>query len=212
MTALQVTNKPDPKAKGFALFANGAKLSQLVFAELKGLNFLPDLIVLPEYPPSNTGSGSNLIHVSSDSRVFSKQIDGLQAGYAPLGLQSEIWGLLRTHEINQVLIACWPYLIDVAELAGLDLCLNLHPSMLPKYPGANPVDEQLSSHETVFGVSLHELTDRFDSGEVVAQKSFLPQSWACNRESIEAHCASIGVNLFLEIVRGAGRSENHEVT
>lgn len=184
------------------MFANGANLSQLVYAELNRLNFLPDLIVLPEYAPANGDGDAELLHVSSDSRAFTNLIDGIQVAYAPARLQTEIRNLLQAHEINQVLIACWPYLIDITEFSELDLCLNLHPSLLPKYPGANPVEEQLSNNEAVFGVSLHQLSDRYDSGQIVAQKSFRLKSSSLNRKSVEAHCARIGVKLFLDIAAG----------
>lgn len=54
------------------------------------------------------------------------------------------------------------------------LRLNIHPSLLPKYRGAAPIQRTLINDETLTGVSILQMEDvslhGFDAGPVWAQK------------------------------------------
>lgn len=47
--------------------------------------------------------------------------------------------------------------------------LNIHPSLLPKYKGANAVRDALTAGETITGCTAHFVTEEMDSGEIIAQ-------------------------------------------
>lgn len=49
---------------------------------------------------------------------------------------------------------------------------NLHPSLLPKYPGLNPWDEIYRNGETVTGVTLHRMTMQADAGDIICRQEF----------------------------------------
>lgn len=48
--------------------------------------------------------------------------------------------------------------------------INCHPSMLPKYRGANPYHHIIKSGDTMTGVTLHFADQNFDTGEIILQK------------------------------------------
>ena len=48
--------------------------------------------------------------------------------------------------------------------------LNVHPSLLPRWRGADPVPWAILSGDRQIGVSVVTLSDRFDSGMIIAQK------------------------------------------
>lgn len=48
--------------------------------------------------------------------------------------------------------------------------INCHPSLLPKYRGANPYHHIIRSGETKTGVTLHFADENFDTGDIVLQK------------------------------------------
>lgn len=50
---------------------------------------------------------------------------------------------------------------------------NIHPSLLPKYPGLNPWNEIFRNHDWKTGVTLHQMTEHIDSGLIVSQSLFL---------------------------------------
>ncbi|MGD9718856.1 MAG: formyltransferase family protein, partial [Sulfurimonadaceae bacterium] len=51
--------------------------------------------------------------------------------------------------------------------------INLHPSLLPKYKGANAIETSFRSGDEECGVSVHWVNGELDGGEIVLQKSFL---------------------------------------
>ncbi|MEE3776650.1 phosphoribosylglycinamide formyltransferase [Campylobacter sp. CX2-4080-23] len=75
------------------------------------------------------------------------------------------------------------YDIDLSVLAGFMRILtpvftdnikaiNLHPSILPLFKGANAINESYNSDMKIGGVSVHWVSSQLDSGEIIAQKSF----------------------------------------
>lgn len=71
---------------------------------------------------------------------------------------------------------------EVAVLAGymhllttpfLDLfpdrILNVHPSLLPKFPGAHPIEDALAAGESATGATVHFVDEGVDSGTIVGQ-------------------------------------------
>jgi phosphoribosylglycinamide formyltransferase-1 len=48
--------------------------------------------------------------------------------------------------------------------------VNVHPSLLPAFPGAHAVEEQLAAGITESGASVHIVDEGVDSGPVLAQE------------------------------------------
>jgi methionyl-tRNA formyltransferase len=71
-----------------------------------------------------------------------------------------------------VFVACFPEkLPDVLLHWPHRHSINLHPSLLPKYRGPDPVFWQLQNHEQDTGISLHLLTETLDAGPVFHQQA-----------------------------------------
>ena len=51
-------------------------------------------------------------------------------------------------------------------------CLNVHPSLLPKYRGSSPVAEAMLKGDTVTGVTIMLLDEGMDTGPIVAQEKY----------------------------------------
>lgn len=47
--------------------------------------------------------------------------------------------------------------------------INIHPSLLPKYPGLHTHQQALDAHDTLHGSSVHIVTPTVDAGPVLAQ-------------------------------------------
>ena len=47
--------------------------------------------------------------------------------------------------------------------------LNIHPSLLPKFPGLNTHQRALNSSDTIHGATVHFVVDKLDSGPIIAQ-------------------------------------------
>ncbi len=50
-------------------------------------------------------------------------------------------------------------------------CLNLHPSLLPRYRGLSPIQHAVLRGDSVTGVTLYRMTTEIDAGPLVAQQT-----------------------------------------
>jgi methionyl-tRNA formyltransferase len=75
--------------------------------------------------------------------------------------------------------------------------VNLHFSLLPKYRGASPVQWSILNGEQKTGVTVFELNETMDTGDILAQQelSILPGE---NAHELEARLAKIGAELLCD--------------
>ena len=192
----------------FALFSNGANFAceALQSLQLKGFN--PALLVLPEYSPAMTPAATPAPMTLRQNpckppRRLLQLAGSVEIAYAPRAQQVPCARLLQQHAIEFMLVACWPYLIDRLVVCSVTKgALNLHPSLLPSYPGADPIGEQLKSIDVKFGVTLHLLNSHFDQGDIVAQAQLADPEQHYQRASLERDCAQLGSRLFIDALNG----------
>ena len=48
--------------------------------------------------------------------------------------------------------------------------INIHPSLLPKFPGLEAWKQALAAGETVTGCTVHYIDDKIDHGQIIAQR------------------------------------------
>jgi phosphoribosylglycinamide formyltransferase-1 len=61
-----------------------------------------------------------------------------------------------------------PYFLDAFK----GPVVNLHPSLLPRYPGAHAIAESFASGDRELGISLIRVDEGVDTGPILLQKSF----------------------------------------
>lgn len=76
-------------------------------------------------------------------------------------------------------------------------CLNIHPSLLPKYRGASPVASAILAGDKETGVSIMLLDSGMDTGPVLAPKKVSIDN-SDTTESLELKLAKIGSQLLIE--------------
>jgi methionyl-tRNA formyltransferase len=65
----------------------------------------------------------------------------------------------------------WSWIVP-SNIVDNYTCLCLHPSILPKYRGGSPIQNQIISGETVSAVSIFKMGNGMDDGPIYYQKSF----------------------------------------
>ena len=83
---------------------------------------------------------------------------------------SRLLQLVRDYDPGLVVLAGFMHILDdefVEHFAGR--LLNVHPSLLPKYPGLNTYRRVLAAKDGLHGCSIHFVSSRVDGGPVVAQ-------------------------------------------
>lgn len=79
---------------------------------------------------------------------------------------------LRTREIGLVCLAGYMRLIGVPLLEAFpNAVLNIHPSLLPAFPGVDAQRQALDHGVKVTGVTVHFVTPELDNGPIVLQRT-----------------------------------------
>lgn len=73
--------------------------------------------------------------------------------------------------IELVVCAGYMHLLTRAFLERFGAVINVHPSLLPAFPGLRPVEEALAAGLPVTGVTVHFVDDGIDTGPVIAQQA-----------------------------------------
>ena len=75
-------------------------------------------------------------------------------------------------ERGVTLVACAGYmhLLTPPFLARFERIVNIHPSLLPAYPGTTPIDDALASGAAETGVTVHWVDEGVDTGPIIAQE------------------------------------------
>ena len=97
-----------------------------------------------------------------------------------------------------IVVVAYGLLIPEA-LLGRGLWLNVHPSLLPRWRGAAPVERALLAGDTETGVTIHETVKELDAGPIAAQRAF-PIGPEDDAGVVYARAAELAVELLDEVL------------
>ncbi len=79
---------------------------------------------------------------------------------------------LEEHAVELVVLAGYMHLLTAPFLERFpDRILNVHPSLLPEFPGAHAIDDALAAGVDATGVTVHFVDEGLDSGPVIRQEA-----------------------------------------
>lgn len=86
--------------------------------------------------------------------------------------------------------------------------INIHPSLLPKYPGLNTHARALEAGDSEHGCSLHFVTDELDGGPLIAQARF-PVAANDTAESLSKKVQAHEHRLYPRVLRWRAQQRLH---
>jgi phosphoribosylglycinamide formyltransferase-1 len=109
------------------------------------------------------------------------------------------WLVTRSAEL--VVLAGYMQLLDADFLRRFpNRVINVHPALLPAFPGLHAVEQAIAYGVKVFGVTVHFVDEGVDSGPVILQRGIeLPN--AREPSEVAAHLRPIEHELLPEAVR-----------
>jgi phosphoribosylglycinamide formyltransferase-1 len=144
-----------------------------------------------------SGRGSNMLALVDDSRhaqcpysvdaVFSDRADaaGLEAarkqgvtalalpyrkGSDRLAYDRELAAAIRERDPFLVVLAGFMRILSAEFVAAFEgKIMNIHPSLLPKYPGLHTHRRVLEAHDPEHGVTVHFVSAQLDAGPAIVQ-------------------------------------------
>ena len=106
---------------------------------------------------------------------------------------------LEEHGVELVVLAGYMHLLTRPFLRRFpERVLNVHPSLLPAFPGARAIADALAAGVETTGVTVHWVDDGLDTGPVVAQEAVPLEPRATLEERIHA----VEHRLLPEVVKG----------
>jgi phosphoribosylglycinamide formyltransferase 1 len=86
-------------------------------------------------------------------------------------VEMELVRLLRDAGVELVVLAGFMRVLKEPMLAAFpQRIINIHPSLLPRFPGIESWKQALAAGERITGCSVHYVDSRIDSGEIIAQR------------------------------------------
>jgi phosphoribosylglycinamide formyltransferase-1 len=177
-----------------------------------------------------SGRGSNaraLVNNQGPYRISTIISDNENAPVLSFAAEAGIKGLTCSRKAARSIAACQEKiataLVDLAPnlivLAGFmqilkpwfveqfgDRLINIHPSLLPAYPGLNTHQRALSAGETLHGATVHLVDSGVDTGPVIAQAP-VPVLPADTSETLAARVLDAEHRLFPWVITAVAKGE-----
>ena len=105
---------------------------------------------------------------------------------------------LEEHDVELVVLAGYMHLLTAPFLDRFaNRIVNVHPSLLPAFPGAHAIDDALAAGVETTGVTVHYVDEGLDTGEIVVQEEIPVEP----RENLSERIHEIEHRLLPTVVR-----------
>jgi phosphoribosylglycinamide formyltransferase-1 len=107
---------------------------------------------------------------------------------------------LEDHGVTLVACAGYMQLLTPSFLARFERIVNVHPSLLPAFPGTTPIEDALAAKATETGVTVHWVDEGVDSGPIIAQERVAIES-GDTAASLRERLHAVEHRMYPEVLR-----------
>ena len=105
---------------------------------------------------------------------------------------------LEEHGVELVVLAGYMHLLTKPFLQRFpERVINVHPSLLPAFPGAHAIEDALGAGVETTGVTVHHVDEGLDTGTVIAQEPVAVEP----RDTLVERIHAVEHRLLPEVVR-----------
>ena len=113
-------------------------------------------------------------------------------------VEAQLVKMLQDAEVEVVVLAGFMRVLKEQMLAAFPRrIVNIHPSLLPKFPGLEAWKQALMANEKWTGVTVHYVDEKIDHGDVIAQRK-VPVMSDDTPESLHARIQEVEHVLYPE--------------
>ncbi|MEQ2527799.1 phosphoribosylglycinamide formyltransferase [Bacillaceae bacterium CLA-AA-H227] len=114
----------------------------------------------------------------------------------------EILHALKEHGVELIVLAGYMRLIGPTLLQAFEeKIVNIHPSLLPAFPGKDAIGQALEAKVKVSGVTVHYVDAGMDTGPIIAQRA-IELSEDETKESLQTKIHRIEHELYPKVIQG----------
>ena len=85
---------------------------------------------------------------------------------------SELIRIINQQEVELIILAGYMRILTPLFISHYyGKILNIHPSLLPKFPGLNTHQNAIDASEKIHGVTVHFVTEKIDAGPIIFQQA-----------------------------------------
>ena len=153
-----------------------------------------EVIAVYSQPPRPAGRGHKLT-ASPVHQVAEKHSIPV---FNPTSLKSpEVQAEFRALKADAAIVAAYGLLLPKAILEGTRLgCINVHPSLLPRWRGAAPIPRTIMAGDTQTGVCIMQMDEGLDTGDVLLCEEYeIPEHM--NAGELHDELANIAAPMIL---------------
>jgi phosphoribosylglycinamide formyltransferase-1 len=108
---------------------------------------------------------------------------------------------LESHDVRLVVLAGYMHLLRPCFLDRFrGRVINVHPALLPQFPGAHAIEEALAAGVPVTGATVHFVDEGVDTGDVIVQRE-VPVREGDTVETLRARIQAVEHELLPAVVR-----------
>ena len=122
--------------------------------------------------------------------------------YTPTTLRSqEVMDLISSIQADVIVVCSYGFIVpkDILEAKKYG-CLNIHPSSLPKYRGAAPLQYSIINGDATTEVCVMQMDEGLDTGPVILRQK-LDISPNISLSTLHDQCAQIGAELLMGVLQ-----------
>jgi len=115
--------------------------------------------------------------------------------------EKEIVAFLIEKNVSLLVLAGYMRLVGEVLLSAFpNRIINIHPALLPAFPGKNGIQQAYNYGVKIFGVTVHYVDAGMDTGKIIAQECFKAKGTE-TLEEIEHQIHSIEHQLYSKVIR-----------
>ena len=120
--------------------------------------------------------------------------------------EQEVWEVLETENLDFLVLAGYmrilseTFLHKFRDQRGFYRVVNIHPSLLPAFPGKAAYEEAFNYGVKVSGITIHLVDEKVDHGFILAQEAF-PRFDDDTLASFKARGLAVEHKLFPEVLQ-----------
>ena len=127
-----------------------------------------DIVAVYSQPPRPAGRGQK----ETPSPTHSYALEHHIPVFTPVSLKSpEIQAEFAGHKADIAVVAAYGLLLPKAILEAYPLgCINVHPSLLPRWRGAAPIQRTVMAGDTTTAICIMQMDEGLDTGDILLMK------------------------------------------
>jgi phosphoribosylglycinamide formyltransferase-1 len=186
----KMTNKPNI---GVMISGQGSNLQAIMDAAAQGSIDANVALVLSNRPQAyglTRAQKKNIPTVCIDHKEFANRRD----------FEKQLIQAIQAHQIDLICLAGFMRLLSGYFLENVGAkVINIHPSLLPAYPGLNAIEKAHKDQPSYTGVTVHWVDQGMDTGQVILQQK-LAMTQNESLEELTARMHALEHQLYVQAI------------